>query len=83
MSAYARRLEMDPDGTVTLIDPIGPDDDSECARLGHVASPRTADACPPELEDDLDRLYRDYVADLEFGPGGLVEFERVAGLRQW
>lgn len=70
MDAYAKRLEIDRDGTVTLIDPIGPDDDSEFTTLGHVASGSTADACPDELQGDLRVLYADWIDAVAESPGG-------------
>lgn len=66
--SYAPYLEMDDEGIVTLTDPIGPDDDAVFVDLGHVAT--AADETPEELQGDLDRLYREWVAEVAGSPGG-------------
>lgn len=84
MDPYAKRLEIDRDGVVTLVDPIGPDDDSEFTRLGHVASGPTADACPDELQRELVRLYSDWLGGVAESPGGggvLMGMHRAGELR--
>lgn len=75
--SYKPYLEMDREGVVTMVDPVSVDDDSIVKRLGHVAAPRTDDDCPESLRDDLARLYRDFVRELMYQPGGRLELVRL------
>lgn len=56
-------LRMDRDDIVHV---CRPDDSS--TPIGHVASPRTDDACPEELRNDLAYLYADFVRGLRAMP---------------
>lgn len=63
--SYEPYLEMDREGIVTLVDPVGPDDDATFTKLGDIAKRRTIDSCPEALWPAYDRLYGDYVRGLE------------------
>lgn len=73
--AYAPYLEIDEDGIVLLCDPA--DEDGDSVRLGHVADGYTSDRCPASLQDDLDRLYREYVRELAESGEGRRELRRL------
>ncbi len=57
-------LMLDLDDQVRVCRP-----DGTSTSIGHVASPRTDDACPEELRDDLATLYIDFVRGLRAMPG--------------
>lgn len=79
--SYRPYLEMDAEGMVRLVDPVGPDDDSIVRRLGEVADPATADLCPPALRGEFDALYRDWVEEMLWTPGGRLELRRLHRVR--
>lgn len=72
-------LEIDEDGIVLLCGPADEDgdEDGDSVRLGHVCDGYTSDRCPDHLQDDLDRLYRDYVRELAESGEGCRELRRL------